>query len=593
MKGTKSRKINWLVVSFAVLLVLTLLIYLVSSSSGSVRIKQVSVLGDDGLTYSMDVYIPRTATDETPAPVVIYFTGGQPSAEKAADYGVEFARRGYVVVLPDGRGKGDSEIAEGSAKNEQIFEYFLHAIKGFSFVDTDQMSIIGHSVGSNTVTNVVAAHPGEFKNLIVQLAMGFTKTTRQDISGTNVLVTVSLQDHYWRGYTDEEADAYMVKCMKKFAPELESWQTGVLYGDHADGTAFLAEWTETPVLHTSANFDTWLISESISWIEKSCPAPNPIDAGSLICQWRDIFGLCAIAAMFWFIIMVALTFLKTPYFQTLVTELPECIGQTGTKWWISAVLAVIVSMVVFTLTAYIPAPEISHLFNLNSFENLVWYFAIMPVVDLLLFYVTFHRGRKKAGVASAKNYSIVWPDSSKKENAVKIGKSLLLATIVCFVIYSYLNIIKRALGINFQWWFISFSRANFETVINAGGTVLLFMWVFITAQLPANVIRRRASTGNEAKDMAIAVISNMVIAALPWVIIGVVQAYMLNFHSTIWEATAIQKFYGLPIAIAGASAIHTVMHRKTGTIWVGAFICAIFIGIFVAATNPFEAMFLV
>lgn len=100
--GTPKKKVNWLVLSIAALILFSFLIFAVSSNFFTVRIKEIKVLGGDGLTYSVDAYVPDTATNENPAPLVIWQFGGGTEGDFAATWGVELARRGYVVVLSDG-----------------------------------------------------------------------------------------------------------------------------------------------------------------------------------------------------------------------------------------------------------------------------------------------------------------------------------------------------------------------------------------------------------------------------------------------------------------------------------------------------------
>lgn len=74
-KKTKKCGVPFLAGTLAVLFILTVLLWGVSSGWGSISIKRTYLFADNGDKVSVISYIPDTATNENPAPVVLNFHG--------------------------------------------------------------------------------------------------------------------------------------------------------------------------------------------------------------------------------------------------------------------------------------------------------------------------------------------------------------------------------------------------------------------------------------------------------------------------------------------------------------------------------------
>ena len=101
---------------------------------------------------------------------------------------------------------------------------------------------------------------------------------------------------------------------------------------------------------------------------------------------------------------------------------------------------------------------------------------------------------------------------------------------------------------------------------------------FIMANLGHNVERRLPSTGSEFKDLIIAIIVNVAIAefmlvliiALKWHFQSIGSAadtsFLLNFNADT------QRLWGMPAGMAVGVGGSTILYRKTGNIWLPAFL---------------------
>ncbi len=607
-----SKKVNWLVISFAVLVFFSVLIWLVSTSCGSIRIKEVKILGGDGLTYSVDVYVPKTATNADPAPLVIWQFGGGSEGDFCATWGTELARRGYVVVLSDGAGRGSSQtksaltadIDTSSDENKayrmtEFSRNVFDAVIDFPFIDRENVTVIGHSIGSNIATGLTQYETQvkgrNIKNLILLEGMGWSSSTREKLGNTNVYALLSLKDHYWRGYTDESAQAKVEETMAGFFDgAVENPTMGTMYGDPQEGGSTCVRWTTKRLLHGSAPFVPSLKTDVIEYLQTVSPAPNPIDAGNIVSVWRDIFGGFAIAAMVWFIIEVTLSLVKTKFFSSLKTDIPRNIGIEKSSWISTTIVSIIGGVVIFVLvTSFVPVPTSKKIWNVDQYIKLVPYLMIIPLLDVVSFYFLFHLKKKREGLANAKNYGIAFEAGKKGPGWANVGKAALLGALVSAIVVGYLNFIKANFGINIQMTWLEYSSVNLETVLNCFPWILLYLWLFSVGQLSQNVVRRSVGLKNENLDVALSVFLNVLIAAAPMAIVALTQVIALNWHSSIFKATNIQTFYGMPLGLAVSTTIHTVLYRKTGTIWVGMFVCGIFMALMMCSGMMMTSMFLI
>ena len=601
----KTKKIKGLALSFASLLCFSFLIYAVSSSFFSVRIKEIVVSADDGISYGADIYIPKTATNANPAPVVMFVLGGGSDGDFCADWGVELARRGYVAIVADGVGRGSSEYkASISQAKIDASEYSLYrminytsaifdAMIDFPFINRSDVSLIGHSMGSNISTGLAQYYAGQVKNLILLQGMGWTGTTRELIEDTNLYALLSLKDHYWRGYTDESAQTFVEEKMAAFDASIANPQMGVMYGNPTEGGATMVRWSTQRILHGSAPFSASLKSDTLEFLQQVSPPPNPISPNDILSVWRDIFGMFAIISLVWFIIQLTLSILKTNAFNSLVVSLPRNIGIERSSWISTTIVSIIGGTVIFVLaTTYLPeAPK--SIFNVDTYSKLAPYLLVIPLLDVVSFYFLFHRKKKKEGLANARNYGLAFEEGHRGPGWRNIAKAAVVGIAVSAVVFAYIAFIKHNFGINIQAWWVTYSAADLQTVANSGAFILLFLWLFSVGQLSQNVVRRSIGLKNEKLDIALSVLINVLIASIPMAIVAITQVVALDWHSAVFKATNIQTFYAMPIGIGVATTIHTVLYRKTGTIWVGMFVCGIFMAITTCSIMAFTSMFLI
>lgn len=148
MKKKFSTK-HLLLVSLAVFFVGLLIAFAVATNGGETEMRRLSVMTDRGVAISLEVYKPKTATKDTPAPAVMLIPGGNASVEYMSDAGMELARRGIVAIgiEPYTIGRSDVEKDNNGLGSIDVTDYVSH----LDFIDQDNLGYIGWSMGASRV----------------------------------------------------------------------------------------------------------------------------------------------------------------------------------------------------------------------------------------------------------------------------------------------------------------------------------------------------------------------------------------------------------------------------------------------------------
>ncbi|MCD8225455.1 MAG: hypothetical protein LUC99_11550 [Clostridiales bacterium] len=104
----RSSAVRFFCLTFAILLISSIFIWGFQTGWGQIKIDRLMLSGDNGEAVSTLIYVPKTATNENPAPVVVINHGRSNHGHSNDTWSMELARRGYVVLSPDLAGGGES-----------------------------------------------------------------------------------------------------------------------------------------------------------------------------------------------------------------------------------------------------------------------------------------------------------------------------------------------------------------------------------------------------------------------------------------------------------------------------------------------------
>ena len=143
------------VLCVALILIGSIGAWLIASSGGDVKIIRITIPTNDGQWLTANLYKPKSATAEHPAPAVITCHGFTDSKEKQDLAAIELSRRGIVVIQMDAYMHG---FSSGTVVNSSPGSTFAEGVgmipmvkfiasSEMNYIDKTNIGVTGHSMG--------------------------------------------------------------------------------------------------------------------------------------------------------------------------------------------------------------------------------------------------------------------------------------------------------------------------------------------------------------------------------------------------------------------------------------------------------------
>lgn len=583
---TKDRKssILRLIISIVLLLAVTLVNWGVITGWGGVQIKRINLVGDDGLTYSALLYVPKTATNETPAPAIYMIHGGSGNARNHESWAVEFARRGYVCMAVDWLGGGNGETYNGVDNTESIFDFDMGVHKQFvsylldmPIVDENQFITSGHSLGCGSAFAMG-------KIFHAKAAMLCGGNARAEFDGN---LQVIFGDAEFTARTAQLTAFQAALNANGFPTEsIEDIKVNELYGSFAEGNAM--RFMSSPMQrHEAAFFNKTTIGWLLEFADMSLGRESVIPYDNQVWQQKEVVGLIGIHIFVFFLCALALFLIDdTETFKRIRQPLPRNVGLRGVGMAISYIAAIVFPLIVLRTGAF----GIMKLFGSGLAENKIALFSLghtnkamtviigMSLCGLIMLGVYMITEGKRQKV-SLRDLGITSEGSTGMDWGL-VGKAFLLSTIVTVVGWAYLAIQADVLGTEFYCIIFSMKEIPLIKLAYYIPYIVVWMLCFIVTSVSLNVERRLPSTGNEKLDTAIAMVVNAFMNCIVVIAVIAIQNYFQVRTGGTGEyifqnwGMEINRLWGMPTGMALAGAGQTYLYRKTGNIWTGAFLMA-------------------
>ncbi len=119
------------------------------------QIRHIKIPTQNGQWVVADLFKPRTATAENPAPFIVVVPGFQRSKESLSNISLELARRGFVVasIDPYAQGSSSASLSRRAATTEgygmfAVVDYAASS-SNLNYIDKIRIGATGHSAGGN------------------------------------------------------------------------------------------------------------------------------------------------------------------------------------------------------------------------------------------------------------------------------------------------------------------------------------------------------------------------------------------------------------------------------------------------------------
>jgi pimeloyl-ACP methyl ester carboxylesterase len=286
-------------------------------TAGGISVRDIHFAGANNTRMSALLYVPKGATAATPAPGILAVHGYINSRETQDGFAIEFARRGYVVLVIDQTGHGYSEGAAFS--NGFGGPDGLRYLRSLPMVDKAQIGLEGHSMGGWTVLAAAQAMPSGYTSIVLQ---GSSTGAPFAAEGTatwprNLALVFSKYDEFsalmWgTGRAMDVGDSSKLQTVFNTGSRVTADKQ---YGEIGPGTARILHQPATT--HPGDHLSPTAIGHATDWFAKTLNGGTPKPASDQIWVWKE-FGTAI--GLIGFVMLLLGTFdllIRMPVFAAL------------------------------------------------------------------------------------------------------------------------------------------------------------------------------------------------------------------------------------------------------------------------------------
>lgn len=571
---------KFLVISLCVLIISTMMISLLASSMGSTKIQRVTTVGENGHTISYSVWIPKNATNENPAPVLVLFPGRSSNGHQLDCWSIEFARRGYVVVNADWNGNGETEIMSSM---EHYVTGIMDSVLAMPFVNREYMVVLGNSAGNSAATLASTIYHDNVKVYINDVHPMLIANVPE---GTNMLLIQAKADQYVNTFVGN-VDAVRAKLTDAWGLD-ETVEIGKYYGSVEDGT--LRQYVVTNSIHQISALDVGGIAAASEFMGHVFDQPVKMDPHDQILGIYEIFQILGYAGIIMFILSLGITlYYEMPYFNAIGNAPTANKGLRGKALTKNVIIALLIPLITFFPVSWFwhNAEWLNPIFRSRNLRGVIGWLFTNAIITLVMLAISNAKRKKNGEKLEPADFGLC--GEGEKVEGYKIWRAFVLAVIVVLITYAWVRFVEVATGLNYQIWnVLCITELTPYRLFWSIPIILCNIVNMFAANIGMNTTRRLADTGNEKKDMFRQVVLNVFVSA------GVVTGLLLVQYGVGWATThyimpqfqnlggggtssgSLDFAFGFPLIMGFSAGMSTYFYRKTNNIWIGMFISAIF-----------------
>jgi pimeloyl-ACP methyl ester carboxylesterase len=536
----------------------TLVAASVQSGFGSVVVSEVDFQAADGSMIHSTLQKPIYATNTDPLPGVVVIHGSLQNKEWLMAFGIELARRGFVVLTIDANGHGNSEVGTGSGAAA------LDYIVSLDYVDNSQIGLIGHSMGGGISWSAME-DSSVYVRALVLVGSGFSSGA--SYTPNTLLATGNFDSLSNYPNNPTLLDPYF---------NVTGVESSTTYGDFANNTARRAVFPSTN--HLFETIDPVIVSESLEWMKNSLKGGIEDEywtaSTSQIYPFWLIGGLIGLMGALLTIFPLIAIFLGLPLFSDLKGEPSE--QTVDTKSFIgSGIVYGLIGAITFfpflligqLLSFIIPFPQF------YGIPVMSWMVGSGLVAAFVLFVVLRRRG-------TGSNLTIRGLLGTGSEKPVSIlVKTLALSTITFVWLYALTLVVDLGLAVDLR----SFLPGLHDLTLAQASFVPLYFGVFLIyflvegAWLAGSMLPE--ASGTWTKVQLTWTVKAVVIKTFPYLIL-IAFEFVGGFIAGAPLVPGIIGyswlfFYAFTPWFAVCTVITLFAYRMTGNRWLGAMVNAL------------------
>jgi pimeloyl-ACP methyl ester carboxylesterase len=579
--NTENRK-YWALLIVALVLVLggSILASWIQTGAGAAAVKEVKFYGSYNGLYDAYLFIPNGLTTGHSAPGILAAHGFNNSKEYMTNSALELARRGYVVLAMDldKHGLSDSSTVPSPTANSYGALDGLRYLRSLDIVDPNNVGLIGMSMGGFAIEGAAQMIPNGYKSMFFM-----DSSCSACDKDKNVAVSWGLGSEVpqpWGAINGAQVQT-MPDAMKVYGTD-KPIVPGQVYGSIANGTGKIY-YTHFGN-HPASTDDPVSIGNAVNWFGMTLSGAQSvaIPSSDQIWQYKLIGTGVAFTGFVIFLIALGALLLRLPYFRSLNDKLPVYKGSTGARWWIFAIVTTLLGPL--TLYQLFLAFFMANYFHLEGVTTgFVGWIMVVGLITIAILVATYFAFGRKEGVTGV-NYGLKWQDTGLDFR--KIWKSLLLAIGVVFGGYVLLWFVNSLLLVDFRFWILTLKVTDWPHFLMMLPYLIPAAIYFVPISVVLHgTLRPKNGEMSFGQEMMINV------AILLVGLLGLLAYFYIPLEFFGAPATFGPGGLGLINAIAlivllpVIAIISTFFFKKTGHVYVGAFINTLFIVWYLVAAN--------
>lgn len=594
-------------VALIVILVSSWLSSRIQTAGGDIVLHSMKIPTQNGQWVVTDWFKPRSATADSPAPLIYVVPGFQRSKEALSNIAIELARRGFVVasIDPYAQGSSSASLSRRAATTEgyglfALVDYAASS-ENLNYIDKDRIGATGHSAGGNAAIRAAnyfgrqAQRTGEPSKLDSVYISGYVLTLTDEVLTdvrSNVGVSYALYDE--GAYRNELGNGDM-----RVAPEalravnsglpvesaVSEVELGRLYGDKSVRTLRVIH--NERVLHPFQPYIAEATANQIEYFQHVFDWQSDLDPYDQVWLWKEILGVIALIAGLAALVPMGQLLLCTPWFAPLVHAVPPPLSRPSGKgrviFWATFATGALIAC--FT---YIPMAELSQkIFVAASTRQLTWFFpqrmnnAVMlwalfnGSVGFLMFWLSYRFYGRQRG-----NSPSLWGvATSRKELLLTVAAAGLLFVgffLILFTVYYFLHV-------DYRFLFMGVRVFQPELLVLLAMYVPFFFVFFLSNSLRINGSMRFEGQA-EWRSMLLGGIAN----SLGLILIVVVQYVTFAATGTVYWTDGwlyVNLLFGVVPMMFVLPYFNRYFFRMTGRIYLGPMVtCLVFIMVLISNT---------
>jgi hypothetical protein len=580
----------------------------IQTSGGRVQVTDIKIPAHNGQWVVGDLFRPRSASADSPAPMIVVVPGFQRSKEALSNIALELARRGIVTISidPYAQGGSSSSLSRRAATTEgygmfAVVDYAASS-SNLNYIDQSRIGATGHSAGGNAAIRGAnyfgreAIETGQSSKLDSVFVSGYVLTLTDDVLDevrSNVGMSYAYYDE--GAYRNELQNGDM-----RIAPEslrlvnyglresgevIDEVELGRYYGNSEERTLRVVH--NERVLHPFQPYIKEATANQIEFFERVFDHDSGLSSDDQVWYWRELLGMISLVAAMVALVPLTRLLLQVPVFEHLVHPLPVALpaprGKGKALFWSLFVLGALIACF-----SYIPLADLSkELFVAASSREQTWFFpqrmnnAVMlwailnGLVGFLMFFSSYWLHGRSKGVTPEH-----WGVSTSPRELLR---TCSLATLVFVIYFLFLFTVYYFFHVDYRFLFMGVRVFQPELLVLLCMYVPFFFIFFLSSSLRVNGAMRFEGQP-EWKSMLLGGVGN----SLGLLLIVVVQYLTFALTGTVYWTDG-WLYVNLLFAVVPMMFVlpyfNRYFFRMTGRIYLGPMItCLIFIMILISNT---------